>query len=149
MAHGLRFDEHVRRAGMLARRITGVEEPAELLWLNAVTVEAGADIGEIMDTPDGDPDAQEAVMADFLADELGDDPELPTTLEDLGLEPSMEGHTDAVVTAYQDIIDNDSGSDTDIEVIEDAMDVEVSEPPRPISVPTTVIWSEMVRIKFS
>lgn len=145
MAHGLRFDEHVRHAKMLARRITGVEEPAELLWLNAITVEGGADVGEMIDTPDGDPDAQEALMADFLADELGDDPELPTTLEDLGPELSIEDHTDSAITADQ----NDSEFDTDEEVIEDAMDVEVSELPQLISVQTTVIWSEMVRIESS
>ena len=128
-----------------------MEEPAELLWLNTITVEAGTDIGEGMDTPDyGDPNAQEAVMADLLADELGDDPELPTMLEDLEpyLEPStdkMEDHTDTAITTYQHIVDDDS----DIEVTKDTMDVDVSEPPQPIAVPTTVDWSEMVCFQFS
>ena len=148
MAHALRFDEHVCHAEVLARRLTGVEESAELLWLKTVTVEAGADVGEAMDAPDDrDPDAQEAVMADLLADELADDfyPAAQSQHQPMAsdnLEPSTsdtEDHTDPG-TDSQDIVDD---SDTDMEVVEDAMVIEGSGL-QSMHVPIVIDWSEMV-----
>jgi hypothetical protein len=140
MAHSLRFDEHVRRAEALARQLTGMEEPAELLWLNTVTVEGGADVGEVIDSLDVyDPNAQEAVMADLLADELEDDTDVAVQLQHQlmasdNLEPSTsetEDHTDQG-TDRQDAVDD---FDMDTEAAE-AMVVEGSGPPQSAPVPT-------------
>ncbi|KIL57472.1 hypothetical protein M378DRAFT_16228 [Amanita muscaria Koide BX008] len=162
MAQALRFDEHVCSAEALAQRLTGVEEPTELLWLNPVTIEAGGDVGEAMDTSDEcDPDAQEAVMADLLADEIGDDVELAVLGQSLHqsvtvpeyLESSVNGMEDCPDTRWgldgasaidvgQDMdLDNDSESDIEVVELEDVMDVVLSEPTQPVSM--VVDWSEM------
>jgi len=144
MAHALWFNKHVHHVEMLARQLTGLEEPAELSWLNTITVEVGADIGEAIDSLDDyGPNAQEAVMAVLLADELADDINIAVQLQHQpmasdNLEPStseMENHTDPG-TDCQDIVDD---SDMDIEATE-AMVVEGSAAP----VPTIIDWSEIV-----
>ena len=156
MAHALRFDEHVRNAEMLARRLSGVEDPAEFVWLNAVTVEDCADIEEVLGILDEhNPDAQEVVMADLLADELCYDrdneppprqPESPTVLDPMDDINSKPMAVQSLLAACQDLNENND-SDTDISVVEATMDIEVSTPPpHPAPVSTVVEWSEVVRL---
>jgi hypothetical protein len=148
MAHALRFDEHVRHAEMLARRLTGVEEPAEFLWLNTITVDIGADVGEAIESLDDYDNAEEAVMADLLADELEDDIDPVGQLQHQAIashnpEPSsisdMEDHIDPE-SGFVDVDD----SDIDMEVVEDAIVIDGSGPPQSAPVPTVIDWSDMV-----
>jgi hypothetical protein len=118
-----RFDEHIRTAEVVAHRLTGAQEPKTFVWLTTLTMdsmpEESEDMGAMMDSEE--PNAQDVLAANFLADKLEGD--IEPYHDGTRVQPTQRPDDELIRSLIVEPTTQDLDSEPDITIVGDAKDV--------------------------